>query len=202
MIGRLRGEVIERAAGMVVIDVHGVGYVVSVSASAHLPVGTNVDLHVYTHVREDALQLFGFGTALEREVFNHLITVPNVGPVKAMAILATPAEEIVRTVAQRNAAKLAKLPGVGKKTAERLLVDLAEKFDGLLPSVGGVEGAAQAPVLDALATTANSDVVSALVNLGFKPSVAEEAAKLAVSRRGADVDLSVLVKEALASLRS
>ncbi|MBK8013247.1 MAG: Holliday junction branch migration protein RuvA [Deltaproteobacteria bacterium] len=201
MIGRLRGEVIERAAGMVVVDVQGVGYVVSVSASAHYAMGAKVDLHVYTHVREDTLHLFGFGSAIEREVFNHLITVPNVGPVKAMAILATPAEEIVRTVAQRNAAKLSKLPGVGKKTAERLLVDLADKFDGLLPSVGRIEGAESEPISAMAGTTANTDVVSALVNLGFKPSAAEEAAKLAVSRRGTDVELSILVKEALASLR-
>ena len=138
MIGRLRGEVIERAATTLVVDVHGVGYVVTVTPQSPFRVGEQVDLHVHTQVREDAISLYGFADPLEREVFDLLIGVPNIGPAKAMGILQTPAASIIQMVAQREPGKLAKLPGVGKKTAERLLVDLVDKMASLGPAAAGV----------------------------------------------------------------
>src|SRR5262245_7140545 len=120
MIGRLRGQVIERTSTTVLVDVHDVGYLVTVSQQSTLGVGDRAELHIYTHVREDALALYGFSDPLEREVFDLLITVPSIGPVKAMQILATPPIDIIDAVVEKNPAKLAKLQGVGKKTAERM----------------------------------------------------------------------------------
>ena len=117
MIGRLRGEVIDRTATQVVIDVQGVGYVVTVTRSASFGVGESVDVHIHTHVREDALVLFGFAKQHERDVFDLLITVPSIGPVKAMGILDTPLDEMLHAVAHGDTRRLSKLPGIGKRTA-------------------------------------------------------------------------------------
>ena len=98
-----------------------------------MPTNEKVDLVIHTHVREDALQLFGFADPLEHEVFGLLIAVPNIGPTKAMSILAAPARDIIEYVVQRDPVKLAKLPGIGKKTAERMVVDLHDKMVELRP---------------------------------------------------------------------
>lgn len=193
MIGRLRGEVIERAEGALVVDVQGVGYRVTVSAHCPFRLGERADLHIHTHVREDAISLFGFADSLEREVFHLLLGVPSVGPVKAMGILQTPVEELVALVGRRDAGKLAKLPGVGKKTAERILLDLGEKMAGLVssspasPSAPPLAG--EPPVV--------RDLISALVNLGFRDAVAEETARGALGRLGPGATLEALLRESL-----
>jgi Holliday junction DNA helicase RuvA len=196
MIGRLRGEVIERSATTVVVDVHGVGYVVTVTPQSPFRLGEQVDLHIHTQVREDAISLYGFADPLEREVFDLLIGVPNIGPAKAMGILQTPAASIILMVAQREPAKLAKLPGVGKKTAERLLVDLADKMAGLRPAATGARLAPATAVSERPAGVLG-DLVSALVNLGFKEDAALLAASGAVERLGADAGLEALLRDAL-----
>ncbi|MCA9553329.1 MAG: Holliday junction branch migration protein RuvA [Myxococcales bacterium] len=197
MIGRLRGEVIERAATTLVVDVHGVGYVVTVTPQSPFRVGEQVDLHVHTQVREDAISLYGFADPLEREVFDLLIGVPNIGPAKAMGILQTPAASIIQMVAQREPGKLAKLPGVGKKTAERLLVDLVDKMASLGPAAAGVRlPVGTSPALERPAGV-QGDLVSALVNLGFKEDAALAAASGAVERLSEDAGLEALLREAL-----
>jgi holliday junction DNA helicase RuvA len=192
MIGRLRGTVLERTSSTLLVDVHDVGYLVHVSGQSRATVGERVDLHIYTHVREDALQLYGFADPLEREVFDLLIQVPSVGPVKALGILATPAAEIVGLVARKDAAKLSKLPGVGKKTAERLVVDLADKMSGL--STRALPTPSSPPMR---AAGVADDLVSALINLGFRPAIADEAAASAIKRLGEDAGLQPLLKDAL-----
>lgn len=193
MIGRLRGKVIERTATTLLVDVHDVGYLVNVAALCTFRVGEQVDLHIHTHVREDALSLYGFADALEREVFDLLITVPSIGPVKAMGILATHPIEIIDAVIEKNPTKLAKLPGVGKKTAERMVVDLAEKMVQIRPRASST-----APIRFPVPKSAvTDDLVSALVNLGFRPAIADEAASSAVKRLGESAGLQGLLKDAL-----
>jgi holliday junction DNA helicase RuvA len=192
VIGRLRGQVIERTSSSLIIDVHDVGYVVHVSAQSTFAVGERVDLVIHTHVREDALLLYGFADPLEREVFDLLIQVPNIGPTKAMAILAAPARDIIEHVVKKDAARLSKLPGIGKKTAERMVVDLHEKMVSLRPNSTAVSSSPPSTKSEVV-----DDLVSALVNLGFRPSVADEAAASAVRRLGEDAGLQPLLKDAL-----
>jgi Holliday junction DNA helicase RuvA len=195
MIGRLRGQVIERTSTMLLVDVHDVGYVVNVSPQCKFGVGDRAELHIHTHVREDALSLYGFSDALEREVFDLLITVPSIGPVKAMQILATPAIELIEAVIEKNPNKLSRLPGVGKKTAERMVVDLHDKMTTLRP-----RAAERFPSIAATAPKKSAvleDLISAMVNLGFRPAIADEAATSAVKRLGEDAGLQPLLKDAL-----
>lgn len=194
MIGRLRGQVIERTATSMLLDVHDVGYLVTVSPQCKFGIGDRADLHIHTHVREDALALYGFSDALEREVFDLLITVPSIGPVKAMQILATPAIDIIDAVVEKNPSKLAKLQGVGKKTAERMMVDLHDKM-----SVIRTHGSDRAVPLPPIQNKSPvlGDLVSALVNLGFRPVIADEAAASAVKRLGEEAGLQSLLKDAL-----
>ncbi len=180
-----------------VIDVGGVGYVVSVTAQSSYKVGERADLHIYTAVRDDAIQLFGFEKGLDKQVFDMLIGVPSVGPAKAMGILNTPTDAFIELVARREPAKLAKLPGLGKKTAERIILDLADKLAALAPQ--GVKPAAPPVLLPQVGPA--SDLVSALLNLGYKQNIAEQAAAQALKKEGEKADLSVLLKSALGSLK-
>ncbi|MEO1335737.1 MAG: Holliday junction branch migration protein RuvA [Myxococcota bacterium] len=192
MIGRIRGKVIERTAQAVVVDVHGVGYLVQVTSGTLLPEDSMVDLHIHTHVREDAITLFGFVEPVERQLFHHLIGVPGIGPVKAMGILETPVSDFVQQVLKREVGRLSKLPGVGKKTAERIVVDLSDRLAGL--------GMVAAPPRRA-AGTVQEDLESALVNLGFAPNKATDLAAAAISESDAGADLESLLKTALSLAR-
>ena len=195
MIGRLRGMVLERTATSVVVDIQGVGYVVQVTSQTVLPEGSAVDLHIHTHVREDAITLFGFAEPSARQLFHLLIGVPGIGPVKAMGILETPVGDFVQLVLKREVGRLAKLPGVGKKTAERIVVDLADKL-----AVLGVAGPAAATATPRPGRV-QDDLTSALSNLGFSPGKAEELAAAAMAEEDADQDLETLLKAALALAR-
>ncbi len=198
MIGRLRGEAIDREATQLVIDVNGVGYVVTVTPQTPFMVGDTVNLYIHTQVRDDAINLYGFVDPVEREMFNLLIKVPNIGPVKAMSILKTPANTLIDLVLTKEPAKLAKLPGVGKKTAERILVDLSDKMSG----VGGHR--ASVSVGTAAATRpigVLGDLVSALVNLGFREEPATVTAQAAAEKLGEDAPLEALLREALSKPR-
>jgi holliday junction DNA helicase RuvA len=197
MIGRIRGEVIDRTGNSIVVDAGGVGYVLTVSAHAEIRLGERVDLFVHTHVREDQLALFGFRERLEREVFDMLITVPNVGPVKAMQILQTPVSDLVALVAKRDAKGLAKLPGVGKKTAERLLIDLADKLQGIGPTA-----TATLPAANGFGDTQiERDLYSALINLGFKDAIAADTTRRSIAKLGEDAGLEALLRDALTARR-
>lgn len=199
MIGRLRGAVIDREATQLVIDVNGVGYVVTVTPQTPFMVGDTVDLYIHTQVRDDAISLYGFVDPVEREMFNLLIKVPNIGPVKAMSILKTPANTLIDLVLTKEPAKLAKLPGVGKKTAERILVDLSDKMAG----VGGTRAPVTARGTAAPTRPAGimGDLVSALVNLGYREEPATVTAEATAEKLGEDATLEELLREALSKPR-
>jgi Holliday junction DNA helicase RuvA len=161
MIGRLSGTLIEKQPNQVIVDVGGVGYQVLVPLSTFAELGDlsgPVTLLIHTHLREDQLQLYGFLTPRERQLFEMLITVTGVGPSLALKILSgKPAEELLLAIRRGQIDRLVGIPGIGKKTAERIIMELRDRLAELVP-----EGAA--PVL---VTGAGADVASALLNLGY-----------------------------------
>lgn len=178
MIAHLTGKLLERTPASVVVDVQGVGYevLVPVSTFSHLPaLGETVSLRIHTHVREDAIQLFGFLSLVEKQLFEKLITVSGIGPRLALSILSgINAGDLVLAIRQSNLARLTTIPGVGKKTAERIVVELRDKLDGYAVET-------TAPTAPAF-TSAAEDVLSALVNLGYSRPVAEKAVSKAASK--------------------
>jgi Holliday junction DNA helicase RuvA len=200
MIGRLTGTVVaQEVDGPVVIDVGGVGYEVSV------PLGTlgrlradeagRVTLWVYTHVREDVLALFGFSDEVERMAFRALLAVSNVGPKIAVAVLgALPAAELARTVARQDLSAFKGVPGVGKKIAERLLLELRDK----LPTAAAT-GALAAPPPGRTSAVGDERLRTALTGMGFKPGEAERAVAT-LGARVATAPLEEILREALALL--
>jgi Holliday junction DNA helicase RuvA len=196
VIARLAGVVAEKGEGSAVVDVNGVGYLVrlsTASAAALPPEGERVALRVVTHVREDALELFGFATAEEEDVFRALVQVKGVGPRAAQNILSgIEPRELARAVAQGDVARLTKVPGVGKKTAERLVVELRDQLLALARAAGPPATARGGAVLDQLA--------AALVNLGYKPAQAGQVAE-GMRDRAAGKGLDELLREALKAMR-
>jgi Holliday junction DNA helicase RuvA len=195
VIARLRGRLCDRTAEEVVVDVGGVGYQVFASAQtlAVLPgVGSEVDLLIVTHLREDALQLFGFVDAAEKTLFQLLHSVSGIGPRLALNILSgMPTAELREAIRRRDLVRLTRISGVGKKTAERLSVELADK----LLTLPEERPARRDGVTHGVAEHA----VSALVNLGFRPVEAEHAVEAAMG-----TGLSAfeeVVREALRSTR-
>lgn len=167
MIAHLRGRVLEKHPTRVIVETAGVGYELHVPLSSFSAIGepgTDVALRVHTHVREDAIQLFGFATSLELSLFDRLIAVNGIGPRLALSLLSgIEPSDLVQAVATNDIARLVSIPGVGKKTAERIVLELKDKLGGVTSSG---------------ATTADStraDLVSALVNLGYHRPAAEKA---------------------------
>ena len=197
MIARLAGILSEVGAGFAVVDVGGVGYLVHLSqlTQASLPArGEKVALRIFTHVREDALDLFGFAAEEEEAVFRALLGVKGVGPRAAQNILSgIEARELAQAVAAGDVVRLTKVPGIGKKTAERLVVELRDKLVTLARAGGGGRpAAAEAEPLEQLR--------AALVNLGYRPPQAEGAVESL--RDAADgKPLDELLREALKRLR-
>src|SRR5205809_4212532 len=183
MIAFLSGTVLSKQATTAIIEVGGVGYEVAIPLSTFYElgdVGTAAQLRIYTHVREDTLQLFGFKTARERELFLHLISVNGVGPGLAIKLLSgMSADEMIASIRTNNLVRLVAIPGVGRKTAERLVVDLREKMAALSSSALEEEFAAQSAAAGAPASedVMRSDAMSALANLGYQRSAAEKAVK-------------------------
>jgi len=200
MIGRLTGKLLgDEAEGLVTLDVNGVGYDLAVPlgtmgrANRNKGADGHVTLFVHTHVREDALDLFGFSSELERKVFRLLLGVPNVGPKIALAVLsALPAPELAQAVVEQDKARLNKVPGVGKKTAERLVLELREKLLKLGP-VGTAQGSGPSPHADA------EKLTGALINMGYRPGEADRAVTMLKDRLGRE-PLSDLLRAALAEL--
>ena len=197
MIGRLTGVVVaEDPGGALVIDVGGVGY------ELLAPIGTvgradtasdRIVLFVHTHVREDALDLFGFATEAERRAFRLLIGVPNVGPKTALAVMsALPLPDLSRAVRSGDLARLTRVPGIGRKTAERLVLELKEKLSGVEQAEAGPAAPADRP-RDA------DRLIHALTNMGYRASEAERAVQALGARVGAE-PLTDLVRDALARL--
>ena len=192
MIGRLTGRIVEKTASEVIVDVGGVGYLVhaSVSTLAALPrPGGEATLRIHTHVRDDALELYGFVDPEEEMVFRQLIQTPNIGCKKALSILSSlPAEEVVAAVRAGDAPRLARAHGIGKKTAERLVLELKDRLGS------GREAAAPARTLEA-------DLVRGLTGLGFKEEACRRAAREVLAAHP-DAELPVLLKQAIALLRA
>lgn len=196
MIARLTGVVEEKQEGAVVLDVNGVGYLVRLSAGslAALPArGERAALRIHTHVREDALDLYGFATEEEQEVFRALVDVKGVGPRAAQNILSgIEPRDLAQAVAHGDVARLTRVPGVGKKTAERLVVELKDKLLALARAAGPAKAKAGGGILEQLA--------QALVGLGYKPVQAEEAAQ-ALREEVEGKTLDELLREALKRMR-
>ena len=191
MIARLTGTLAEVAADAAVLDVSGVGYLVHASArtlTAIGPIGGTVMLYTELQVREDAMTLFGFGSAGERDWFRLLTGVQGVGGRVALSILSVLAEdELTRAVAAQDKAMIARANGVGPKLAERIVRELKDKVGGVALSLPGA-----LPVAGAAA-----DAVSALLNLGFRPAEATAAVAKADEELGAGAGLDALVRVAL-----
>lgn len=197
MIATLTGTVTGRSADRVVIDVHGVGYLVFVSAQTaeSLPADmASVTLQIHTHVREDQIALFGFTTVAERTLFQRLLSVSSVGPKLALAVLSKLApHELVHAVAGEDLVRLAAIPGIGKKTAERIVVDLKDRLmrdhaDLLHTAPGAAKNGG--PIRD--------QAISALCNLGYSRVAAERA--LAGLQPADGASLEVLLRTALREL--
>jgi len=169
MIAHLHGTLLATAPGRVIVDCHGVGYDVTVSMNtfSQLPeVGTEVSLFIYTNVREDQIALFGFHLAEEKALFEKLLSVSGIGPKLAVNILGgMNIRDLVATIRGADAAKLTRMPGVGKKTAERMVLELKDKLSDF-----GITPAAPRP-----RHLLEDDVLSALINLGYQPTAAERA---------------------------
>jgi holliday junction DNA helicase RuvA len=168
MIARLSGTVLEKHPMRVVMDVGGVGYEVHVPLSSFAAVGdpgATLTLRVHTHVREDALMLYGFASALEQLVFERLIAVSGIGPKLALSVLSGLApDELVQAIARADVARLTSIPGIGKKTAERIVLELKDRLAAMATA-----GSLMAPA------GPREDLVSALLNLGYHRPLAEKA---------------------------
>ena len=198
MIAFLRGRVLEKQPNRVLVDVNGVGYEVVIPLSTFYDVGdegAEVALRVHTHVREDALQLFGFLTLLERQMFERLIAVSGIGPKLAIAVLSgLETRDLVSAVQRADVARLTSIPGVGKKTAERIVLELKDRLTQIaMPAA--VDAKPQAAGEDRM----RGDLLSALQNLGYHRTDAERAIGV-VLEQSPDRTLESALKDALRRL--
>ena len=194
MIALLSGQLVSKQVSQIIVDVGGVGYrlMIPLSTFYALPDEGQVRVHVHTHVREDAILLFGFLTPVEKELFILLLSVSGIGPKVALNILSQlPAEELRGALARGDAQRLATVPGIGKKTAERLILELREKIG----PVGHSEGP-ELSVADRQTTSdMRDDALSALVNLGYKENLSRKALESLAPQPG--VGLEEILKQAL-----
>ena len=189
MIAHLSGTLLSKQATSVIIDVGGVGYEVTIPLSTFYDLedaGSTVQLRIYTHVREDMLQLYGFKTTRERELFLKIISVSGIGPKLGITLLSgMHADELIASIRTNNLARLTLIPGIGRKTAERLVVELREKVaelsSGQLEAELGVSADLKAGRTE---DTVRSDALSALLNLGYQRSSAEKAIDSAMGEGG------------------
>lgn len=185
MIAHLRGRILEKHPNRIVVDVSGVGYDVAVPLSTFYGLGeagVEIALRIHTHVREDVLALFGFATRLEQELFERLIGVSGIGPKLALAVLSgIEPEDLVAAIHRSDLGRLTAIPGVGKKTAERLVVELKDR----LPRIDHAPAAERA---SAEPSALRDDVLSALLNLGYHRPLAEKAVESAIKAKAADFE--------------
>src|ERR1700674_4646567 len=194
MIAHLRGRLLAKHPNQAVVETGGVGYDVTISVPtfSDLPgIGSEVALHIHTHVREDLIALYGFLRPAEKQLFEKLITVSGIGPKLAITILSgMPADEMVGAIRGNDIARLTRIPGIGKKTAERMVLELRDK----LPPVQTGE-APPTPVM----TPIEEDVLSALVNLGYQRPAAERALASA-AKNGREESFEEMFRNTLAAL--
>jgi Holliday junction DNA helicase RuvA len=197
VIGRLTGRIVECEPGSAILDVGGVGYELRIPLSTYYRLSARPDpatLFVHTHVREDALALFGFATREERAAFERLIGISGVGPRMALAVLSgIGVDDLVRAVAEKDRARLERIPGIGRKTAERILLELQDKKDGRAERVSA--SAVEPPLAGV-----REDAVSALLNLGYPPESARRAVDQAATEVGETAELGAVLRAALRRL--
>jgi holliday junction DNA helicase RuvA len=178
VIAHLRGRILEKHPNRVVVDVNGVGYEVAVPLSTFYGLvepGGEIALHIHTHVREDQLALYGFATTLEQDLFERLISVSGIGPKLALGVLSgIEPLDLIRAIERSDVARLTAIPGVGKKTSERIVLELKDRLPRA--SVGAIAAGGGAPESPAL----RDDVLSALMNLGYHRPLAEKAVDTAI----------------------
>jgi holliday junction DNA helicase RuvA len=199
MIAHLRGRLLSKHPNQIVVETSGVGYEVNISVPtfSELPAsGSEVALHIYTHVREDLIALYGFLRPAEKQLFEKLMTVSGIGAKLAITILSgMAADEMAGAIRGNDVARLTRIPGIGKKTAERMVLELRDK----LPAAAGTS----APSTPAMSPT-EEDVLSALVNLGYQRAAVEKALASVVKNRVGKgetmASFDALFREALASL--
>ena len=200
MIATLRGKLTEKHPNQAIVEAGGVGYdvLIPVSTFSALPdTGAEVKLHIYTHVREDAFSLFGFYTAEEKSIFEKLISVSGIGPSLAIKVLSGMAVSgLVPAIRNGQVDQLVRIPGVGKKTAERIVLELKDKLEGL--QADGVLGVVERPA--AALSALDQDVLSALLNLGCNRAAAEAAVRSAKTA-GAPAEFEPLFRRALELVR-
>lgn len=179
MIGHLRGQIFEKQPNRIVVDVNGVGYDVFVPLSTFYGLGeagAEIALRIHTHVREDALLLYGFATKLEQELFEKLISVSGIGPKVALSVLSgIEPTDLINAIAHDDLARLTAIPGVGKKTSERIVLELKDRLPkaALLPD---------RPAAGTGASALRDDLISALLNLGYHRPLAEKAVDAAMKK--------------------
>jgi len=205
MIAHLSGTLLSKQPNSVILDVGGVGYEVNIPVSTFYDLdeeGSSVKLRIYTHVREDTLQLFGFKTARERELFLKVISVSGIGPQLGIKLLSgMSADEMIASIRTNNLAKLTLIPGIGRKTAERLVMELHDRVASLSSTeleeeLGAkTETGAPIPTEDSM----RADVLSALLNLGYQRSAAEKAVSSAVDE-GGDISVELILRRSLKKL--
>lgn len=204
MIAHLSGTLLVKQATSVIIDVGGVGYEVTIPLSTFYDLedaGALVSLRIYTHVREDVLQLYGFKTARERELFLRLISVTGIGPKLGIAMIGIMnADEMIAAIRTDNLARLTSIPGVGKKTAERLVIELRDKISALSSPALEEEFASQTGKNARESEDAvREDALSALLNLGYQKAAAEKAINTAM-QEGGDISVQVILRRCLRTL--
>ncbi len=199
MIAHLRGQILSKSPNAVVIDCGGVGYELAISVTTYTEIGDvggEARLHVHTHVREDALLLFGFAELTEKRLFEKLLTISGIGPKLAITVLSgISAERLVGAIRGGDHATLTRIPGIGKKTAERVVLELKDKLDDLAGFTAA--GVAARPSLGATA----EDVLSALVNLGYPRPIAQKAVETAAKDAAVAGDFERLFRASMAAVR-
>jgi Holliday junction DNA helicase RuvA len=203
MIAHLSGTLLAKHATSVIVDVGGVGYEVTIPVTTFYDLGeanSPVRLQIYTHVREEALQLFGFRTLRERELFTLLISVSGIGPKSAVAMLSgMSADEIVTAIRQSNYARITSIPGVGRKTAERLVIELRDKMAALSSPALEEQIERGGPTAAQSEDALREDTLAALLQLGFPKPAADKAINGAM-QEGGDLSVETLLRRSLRQL--
>lgn len=198
MIAHLRGRLFAKTPNQAIVECGGVGYDVTISVATFsaLPAeGAEAALHIHTHVREDQLALFGFAERDEKRLFEKLLTISGIGPKLAITVLSgISSDRLVGAIRSGDHASLTKIPGIGKKTAERVVLELKDKLDDLAVTLPAATGTSHTP--------AGDDALSALVNLGYARPVAQKAIETAIARNPeAAGDFDTLFRAAMAAIR-
>ena len=195
MIGYLHGKIISKKPTKLLIDVNGVGYIVNISISTFEKISDKVEVSLFTYlsVREAAMDLFGFYSLAEKEMFELLISVSGIGPKSAQSILSgIQIEDLKDALKSGNISRLISIPGIGRKTAERMVIELRDKVESLAESVDGVSFGS---------SSVRGDAIAALINLGYNQKVAERMVR-SITDKLPNVSIEDLIKEALVNLNS